>query len=183
MQLLNAIDSRSSALRLGDPAPGRADLERILAAGVRAPDHGRLEPWRFRVLRGDARQVLADALAEFTRRTQVAASPEQIEASRAKALRAPVVVVVAARIRRGHKVPEIEQVLAVAAALQNMVLAAHALAFGTMWKTGPAAYDADVKRALGLEADDHIVGFLYLGTAQAHAPVRPAQLHACVRWD
>ncbi len=183
MQLLNAIDSRSSALRLGDPAPGRADLERILAAGVRAPDHGRLEPWRFRVLQGDSRQVLGDALADFTRRTQAAASPEQIEASRAKPLRAPVVIVAAARIRRGHKVPEIEQVLAVAAALQNMLLAAHALSFGAMWKTGAAAYDAGVKRALGLEADDQIVGFLYLGTAQALAPVRPAQLHACVRWD
>jgi len=183
MQLLNAIDSRSSALRLGDPAPTRAELERILAAGVRAPDHGRLEPWRFRVLQGETRLVLGDALADFTRRSNPAASPEQLAASRTKALRAPVIIVAAARLRRGHKVPEIEQVLAVAAALQNMMLAAHELAFGAMWKTGAAAYDAGVKRSLGLEADDPIVGFLYLGTPQALAPVRPAHLEGCVRWD
>ena len=89
MQLLQAIDTRSSALRLTGPGPDRADLERILTAGVRAPDHGRLAPWRFRVLRGDARHVLGEALAGFTQRTKPDATADQIEAARAKALRAP----------------------------------------------------------------------------------------------
>lgn len=183
MQVLQAIDTRRSALRLTGPGPDRADLERILTAGVRAPDHGRLAPWRFRVLEGDARHVLGEALAGFTRRTKPDATADQIEAARAKALRAPVVVVVAARTVAVPKVPEIEQLLAVGAAVQNMCLAAHALGFGAMWKTGAPTYDAGVVQALGLQAGDRIVAFLYLGNVQAPGPVRPAVLDGCVRWD
>jgi nitroreductase len=183
MLLLTGMDTRSSAVRLVEPGPGRAELRRILAAGVRAPDHGRLQPWRFRVLEGDARRVLGEALEDFARRSNPVATTEQLAAARGKALRAPTVIVVSARITYGHKVPGIEQQLAVAAAVQNMLLAAHALAFGAVWKTGAAAYDAGVKRLLGLEPDDHIVAFLYLGTAEAVAPVRPANLDECVRWE
>jgi len=79
-------------------------------------------------------------------------------------------------VQKGHRIPECEQIAAAAAATQNIMLAAHALGYGAMWKTGEPAYDASVKTALGLNADDEIMGFLYLGTnAGGSAPhPRPA---------
>jgi nitroreductase len=91
---------------------------------------------------------------------------------RAKPLRAPLIVVVAARLREHRGVPEVEQVVAAGAAAQNLLVAAHALGFGGFWRTGAAAYDEGVKRALGLSPHDAIVGFVYLGTA-AGAPAAP----------
>ena len=102
---------------------------------------------------------------------------------RAKALRAPLIIVVAARTQV-CKIPQIEQVLAVAAAAQNIMLAAHALGFGAMWKTGDPAYDDSVKSALGLETTDSIVGFLYLGTADGTSlpAVRPLPEQFVTEW-
>jgi nitroreductase len=75
-----------------------------------------------------------------------------------------MILVVAAICTPGGKVPVIEQVLSAGAAAQNVMLAAHALGFNSMWKTGGPAYDDEVKKSLGLEAKDAIVGFMYLGT-------------------
>lgn len=181
MDLLTGIETRASALKLTAPGPTREHIEQIIRAGVRAPDHGRLRPWRFVVLDGPARQKLGDAMAEMLRAKMPQATPEQIDAERAKVMRAPTIIAVAARIRKG-KIPEIEQVAAVSAGVQNMFLTAHALGYGAMWKTGAAAYDANVKALLGLEPTDQIVAFLYLGTiANPGAPV-PVPIEAYVSW-
>lgn len=182
MDILTAIETRASSPRLGEPAPSRADLERILLAGAKAPDHGRIAPWRFVVLEGDRRHVLGEAMAALLKRTSPDKSDADLQSERTKALRAPTIVVAAAHADKTHKVPEIEQILAVAAAVQNMFLAANALGYGAMWKTGSAAYDASVKSALGLEASDQIVAFLYLGTPPAKAPPRPVTLEGLVRY-
>ena len=89
---------------------------------------------------------------------------EELARERAKAMRAPVIVVAAAKLAKGHKIPEVEQLLSAGAAVQNIMLAAKARGFGAMWKTGAPAYDASVKQALGIAPDSEIVGFLYLGT-------------------
>jgi nitroreductase len=182
MDLLTAIDTRSSAVRLTEPAPSRSDIERILQAGVRAPDHGRLAPARFVVLQGPGLERLGEALAAAFRRKHPDVTPEQLAAERKKARRAPVVIVVAARPNREHKVPIIEQMSSVATAVQNMFLTAHALGFGVMWKTGAAAYDPQVNTALGLLAEDQVIAFLHLGTAAARAPARPVTLDGVVEW-
>jgi nitroreductase len=166
---------------LTEPAPTRADIERIIKAGTRAPDHGRLRPWRFVVLEGDARQKLGRAMAEILRKQLPEATQSQLDAQAAKPLRAPTIIAVAAKISKA-KIPEIEQIGAVAAAFQNMFLAAHALGYGAMWKTGAAAYAADVKELFGLAPEDHIVGFLYLGTTAAPGPIVEAPLDTVVRW-
>lgn len=181
MDVLTAIDSRVSATKLAAPGPTREHLERILLAGVRAPDHGRLRPWRFVVLEGAARETLADAMAASLRVRLPDATPDQLEAERDKALRSPTIVVTAATITRS-KIPEIEQVVAVGAAIQNMFLAARALGYGAMWKTGLAAYDPQVKTTLGLSPEDHIVGLLHLGTTVTESTPAPATLEQCVRW-
>ena len=181
MDLLSGIQSRSSAAKLGEPGPTREHLEQILRAGVRAPDHGRLRPWRFIVIEGSARQKLGDAMADVLRAKLPESNEAQLASERSKALRAPTVVVVAARITKG-KIPEIEQVLAAGAAAQNMLLAAHALGYGAMWKTGGVAYDAKAKAVLGLAPEDHIVALLYLGTTVTPGVTASASTDGLVSW-
>lgn len=181
MELLQAIESRTSALKLTAPGPDRKQIEQIIHAGTRAPDHGRLRPWRFIVLEGDARVRLGDAMAAMLKTKFPDAQQVQVDAERGKPLRAPTIIVVAARISK-TKIPEIEQVAAVAAAVQNMFLAANDLGFGAMWKTGAAAYDAGVKSVLSLSADDHIIALLHVGTTAAAGPLIAASVEGVVTW-
>ncbi|HEY0684796.1 MAG TPA: nitroreductase [Steroidobacter sp.] len=175
MDLLEGIQSRTSAKKLDAPAPSAAHLEQIVRAGTRAPDHGRLRPWRFTVFEGAAREKLGDAMANCLRSRVPNSLPEHLDAERGKAMRAPLVMVVGAKISKG-KIPEIEQVSAVSAAIQNMLLAAHALGYGAMWKTGAAAYDPAVKELCGLAPEDHIVGIVYLGTVTSAGPLVEAPI-------
>ena len=175
MQAIDTLLKRRSAKTLTDPAPDEGALQLLLECASRAPDHGRLRPWRFIVIRGAGRERLGELMAEQLRRKQPAASSEALQRERQKALRAPLIIVVAAVRDAASKVPEIEQILAAAAAAQNMMLAATALGFGSMWKTGDVAYDDQVKVALGLQAADAIVGFLYLGSAPPDAVPPPAR--------
>jgi len=169
--VLTALIGRVSPLRLVDPAPANADLDQILAAGVRAPDHGRLRPWRFLLIRGDARHRFGDVLAESLKRRKEDLSESALQTEHDKALRAPLIIVVVAAVRGNAKVPVIERIVSAGAAAQNMLLAAHALGFGGFWRTGDAAYDDPVKQSFGLGADDEIVGFLYIGHIET--PGRP----------
>lgn len=182
MDLFTAIDSRTSAITLQDPAPSREHIMRIIEAGARAPDHGKLAPWRFVVIEGEARAILGQALVTALLAKDPAATIDQQKRERDKVLRAPCIIAVAARVYKTNKVPEIEQILAVGAAVQNMFLAAHALGHGAMWKTGTGAYDAQVKTALSLNADDHVVAFLYLGRVATAGTTRPLMLDNRVSW-
>ena len=137
----------------------------VTAAATRAPDHGRLKPWRIIAVNGSGREAFATAVANARRARIPDLTDDQIVAERDKINRSPCIVVVGCVVKKDYdKVPEIEQVLAVGAAVQNMFLAAHALGLGVMWKTGAAAYDAGVKAAVGLAPEDHIVAILHLGT-------------------
>jgi nitroreductase len=164
MDAMELLLGRESATRLAPPGPDRAVLDTILRSALRAPDHGRLRPWRFVVIPEDKRARFGEVMAESMRRREPDASAEALQREREKAMRAPTIIVVAGHVQRGHKIPEVEQLSSTAAAAQNVMLAANALGFGAMWKTGAPAYDSTVKQALGLAADDEIVGFIYLGT-------------------
>jgi nitroreductase len=164
MEAIDLLLNRDSALKLEAPGPTEAELADILQSAVRAPDHGRLRPWRFVVVPSDKRARFGEVLAESLRRKNPDAPADMLQRERDKAMRAPVIVVVAAHVQKGHRIPEIEQISAVAAAAQNIMLAAPAKGFGAMWKTGDAAYDPWVREQFGLAPDDEIIGFLYLGT-------------------
>lgn len=163
MSAADVVIERVSPVRLADPGPDAKSLDRILAAGLRAPDHGRLRPWRFFVIRGEARRRFGELLAESLRRRSADATPTSLDAERAKALRAPVIVIVAITPRDTQRIPAVEQVLSAGAAAQNIVIAAHALGYGAFWRTGAAAYDREIAAALGLGGEDAIAGFLYIG--------------------
>jgi nitroreductase len=165
MELFDAIASRSSAKGLGEPGPTPEELLRLLQAAARAPDHGRLKPWRFIEVNGAAREGFANAVAEARRDQIPGFTDEQMELERDKIRRSPSIVVAGCAVRKDiAKVPEIEQVIAVGAAVENLLLVANELGYGVMWKTGPAAYSARVKAAVGLAPGDHIVAILHLGT-------------------
>jgi nitroreductase len=167
MQAIDLLTGRYSAKTLLDPAPDAGALRLMFASAVCAPDHGRLRPWRFIVVRGPARERFGELLAQHLRRSHAAASEEQLQRERAKALRAPLIIIVAARCNAQVKIPLIEQQLSAGAAAHALMLAALALGFNAMWKTGGAAYDQTLKQALDLAATDAIVGFLYIGTEGA----------------
>ena len=173
MDAIEALCSRESARALKEPAPSGAALENILASAVRAPDHGRLRPWRFILIESAQRGAFGDLLADQVRRAKPGTTPEALERERLKAFRAPLIIAVAAVPAASAKIPPTEQVLSAAAAAQSMMLAAFAQGFNAMWKTGDAAYDDQVKRALGLEPKDSIVGFLYVGTEDGERSTLP----------
>jgi len=182
MQAIDALLTRRSARALTEPAPDAGALELIFAAAARAPDHGRLRPWRFILVRGPARERFGALLAEQLRRTHPQIGEESLQRERLKAFRAPLIIVVAAHCDPAVKIPVIEQTLSAAAAAHAMMLAAFALGFNAMWKTGAAAYDATVKEALGLAPADAIVGFLYFGTESGErAPAAPSEWRERVR--
>lgn len=172
MSILDIVIRRTSPLRLGEPGPNGAELERILAAGLRAPDHGMLRPWRFLVMQDEARLQLGELLAGSLAARNPQATAASLQAERNKALRAPLVIVVAATPRDTDRIPEIEQVVSAGAAAQNMLIAAHALGYGAFWRTGPAAYDNGVIAGLGLNKTDRVVAILYIGTIQVEGKAK-----------
>lgn len=184
MDALTALTTRASANALVEPAPDEAALRRMIEAAVAAPDHGRLRPWHFIAVRGEARERLGEVLAAALHSREPDAPAALLEKERQKTKRAPLVLVAAARLIAQHKIPTVEQIVAVGAAVQNLIVAAHAMGFGTMWRTGAPAYDAAVKQALGLGVDDRIVGFIYLGTpaGAVAAANRPSPESCLVEW-
>jgi len=181
MDAIAALLGRASCPKVVPPGPTPEQLGVILQAGSRAPDHGRMQPFRFLVIEGEARERLGELMAQALARRQAAAAPSALDGERAKALRAPTIVAVAAALRPNPKVPDVEQIVAAGVACQNMLLAAHALGLGAFWRTGPAAYDAGVKAGLGLDESDAIVGFLYFGVPAGVPPERPVDVAALTR--
>lgn len=175
MDALTLIRDRASvpADELDAPAPEGEALASILQAGASAPDHGGLRPWRFILVRGGARERLGELFARATAARRPQAGAAELERERAKPLRAPLIIAVAARVEPDHpKIPVIEQVLSAGAAAHQMALAANALGFGAVWLTGAHAHDATVTEALGLEPEDRLVAFLHVGTPRHGFPRR-----------
>jgi len=160
MDALEALHTRTATPRLTEPAPDDSDLDLILKAALRAPDHGMLRPWRFLVVEGKAREKLGQLFVDCLQPEQ----PEEREKLLNSPLRAPLVIVAVATVKEHPKVPAIEQIGSMAAAIQNMTVAIHALGYGSIWRTGAVAYHPKVKEALGLKPTDEIVGYLYVGT-------------------
>lgn len=166
MDALTALLTRQSVSQVGEPGPTPAQLENILKAGLRANDHGRLRPWHFLLIEGDMRHKLGKLFVQITLQDKPDFSKDEQEKLAAKALRAPLIITVIARVKPSDKVPEIEQLLSAGGAAQLMMAAAHAQGIGAVWRTGGLAYDRRLHDGLGLEAKDQIIGFLYMGAAK-----------------
>lgn len=171
---LEALNSRRSvpSKQLSAPGPDDATLRHMLQAASRVPDHGKLVPFRFLRISGDARHALGEALAARTLALDPNAPTAAVEKDRARFSHAPVIIAVIARLTPGHKVPEQEQLLTAGSVCFALLQSAQALGFGAQWLTGWAAYDASILHLLGLQANEKIAGFIHIGTSKLYVPER-----------
>jgi nitroreductase len=182
MNLEQAIRERRS---IGLVKPDAIDplwIHKILEAAVYAPNHYNTEPWRFYVLSGEGRSVLGQAYARIAMETMDDSTTEINQAAlkkhHDKAFRAPVIIVAAAVCEDSAKVDRREELAAVHAAVQNMLLQAHAIGLGAIWRTGAPAYHDYMKEAFRLNKEDEIAGFIYLGYPVHEPPAKTAPSYA-----
>jgi nitroreductase len=160
-----------SAKAMTEPGPDKKQLAQILQAGARAPDHGKLFPWRFILFEGKSRARAGDIFADVMEAEGERAN--RIEEERGRFLRAPVVIGVISAARELHKIPVWEQELSAGAVCQNLLIAATASGFVAQWVTEWYAYHPVVKQRLGLKAGERIAGFIYIGTPAEELEERP----------
>ena len=161
MDALTALHTRKASPKLVEPAPKDDELTLIYQAALRAPDHAMLRPWRFLVVKGEARKKLGELFVEAMQPETEEQKNKLLKAP----LRAPMIIIAVSTITEHPKVPAVEQISSTAAAVQNMSLAAHALGYASIWRTGAVAFSDKVKRGLDLSTSDEIVGLLYLGSS------------------
>ena len=182
---MEEIEVRRSTPVLVDPAPCDEDINKLLRAAQLAPDHGRLKPWKYIVVRDEARHSLGKLYLQAALVEKPELSEERKERTIKMPLRAPLIIIAVAQVIEGHKVPVLEQVVATGAAVQNMLLTAQSLGFGAMWRTGGMAYSDIVKKGLGLRPEDVIVAYLYIGSVGLEPKPRPDIDYrtCCVEWE
>ena len=160
-----------SAKAMSEPGPSKEQLAAILKAGARAPDHGKLFPWRFIVFQGDGRERFGRMLGEILEAE--GERERQIDEETKRFLRAPLVVAVISAAREQHKIPVWEQELSAGAVCQNLLIAATASGFVAQWVTEWYAYHPTVKERLGLKPGERVAGFIYIGTSTVELEERP----------
>lgn len=172
MDAYEAILSRRMVSEVLPEPPTKQEIEALLDAAVRAPNHHLTQPWRFIVLKGSALDDLGEAMAqrlvEMDPATEGLADKIALEKSRPH--RAPVIIVIVYTPSSHPKAIEVEDRYAIGAAAENLLLAAHAKGLGGYWRTGPAAEFAGVKRHLGLGEAEEIAGFIYVGYPDPDGP-------------
>lgn len=163
MEALEAIHTRQSIGKVRpDPVP-RETIEKLLSAAVQAPNHYKVRPWRFVVLTGEAREKLGEVMADSLKAEHPEYPPQAFQKESEKPLRSPVLIAVGVDKPTERKVIEVENICATAAAVENLLLAAHAEGLAAKWRTGGPAMDPKVKEFLGFEPDQHLIAFVYLG--------------------
>ncbi len=163
MTIFEIIKRRRSIGKMTEQVPTREQIEQILEAATHAPNHHKTEPWRFFVIAGKARKELGEVMAQSLAERQKDVSQQVLNKERNKPLRSPILIAVTADHPIQSNVIAIENIEATAAAIQNMLLTAEELGLAAIWRTGDAAYAPLIKRWLGLDLEDHIVAFIYLG--------------------
>jgi nitroreductase len=155
-----------SANALTEPGPDPDQLQHILTAAARVPDHKKLVPWRFILFQGEARATFGGLLAEACKAEEPEPSTIRLETEAKRFLRAPVVIAVISRVTKTPAVPEWEQILSAGAVCQNLIVAASSLGFGAQWITEWYGFSPRVRQILHLAENERVAGFIYIGTAK-----------------
>ena len=173
MDALQVLQTRVSITKLIEPVPDSEQLFEIFKAATRAPDHGKLKPWRFLVIQGDGLSDLSDVLVAAVVKSNPEVSPSVVEKTKNMPFRAPMIIVAIAKCQEHPSIPKQEQIIACGTAVQNMLNALFALKYGAVWRTGDLAYNEHVAQALGLVSQEEIIGFIYIGTPSQDFPAPP----------
>ena len=163
--------TRQSSPRLIEPGPNEEQLEFILNAGVRVPDHAGITPWEFIVIEGEGTKRFSDILVKAAKRNE--APLQAIDKAAMMPFRAPMIIAVVAKYRNHAKVPRLEQAISAGCAVMAMQQATFVLGLGSIWRTGEYAFNTTVKREMAINDNDEIVGFLYIGTPPSKVPLKP----------
>lgn len=158
---------------LKEPGPTDAEIATMLTAAARVPDHGKLEPWRFILYRGEARHRAGEALAALAESREGPLPEARRQQELTRFSRAPLVIGVVSVPRESVKIPAWEMLLSGGAAAMNLVLAANALGYRTNWITNWYSDLEEGRRILGLAPQEHAVGFVHIGTFAGEVPDRP----------
>lgn len=173
---MNAIDlllNRQSNPSLTSPAPNGDALNNILKAGMKAPDHGALTPWRFIIAEKSGLTKLSNVFEAVAKgQTDDAA---KIEKAKNMPFRAPMIIIIVTNYQEHSRVPEQEQLVAAGCAAHAMQMAAFAQGYGAMWRTGDFSYISKVKTELDIDTHEDIVGYLYIGTPSKEIPAKPVK--------
>ena len=156
-----------------EPAPDDAEIEQMVRVATRVPDHGRLEPWRFIVYRGDARRQIGEQLAALAEAREGPLPEGKRQQELARFSRAPLVIGVVSSPKDHPKIPQWEMFLSGGAAAMNLVHAANSLGYGANWITNWYSDSEEGRRILGLAPHERVIGFVHIGTPSAPAPDRP----------
>lgn len=184
MTPMDMLLSRASTDRLKEPAPSPAQLTEILATAMRAPDHGRLQPWRYVVIEGEDRPLLAERIVASMARVEPDTPAAKIEKRRSRFATMPMIIALGMHLRPEHKIPLWEQEMCVAAGTMNILNALHATGFGGVWVSGALVDDPVLAAELGLAAPAKLAGFLFVGTPEGapHTPKRADPTLFTARW-
>ncbi|PLC51009.1 nitroreductase [Pollutimonas subterranea] len=163
---LEYLLSRRSTKFLKSPGPDESQLAQIFQAAMSAPDHGRLQPWRFALIRGESLGRLADMAISAIKAEGLPLTPEKEASNRRWLEELPLLIAIACKIDHSNtKIPEHERMLAVGSAVMNMLNAAHMLGYGAFWSTGLGSYVDEVSENLGFDSLDYrFMGYLAIGT-------------------
>jgi len=181
MTAIELLLQRQSNPLLTTPAPDAPDLDNILSAGMRVPDHACLKPWHFTVIQNAGLQRLSELFVEALNHDAAnsAEAISELEKKIAKTkkmpFRAPMIIIISTKYNDHNKVPKSEQLIAAGCANHAMQMAAVALGYDAMWRTGALAYNSVVKKGLNIDEGEDIVGFLYVGTATKTAALKPVR--------
>ncbi|VTU21919.1 nitroreductase family protein [Variovorax sp. RA8] len=177
-QLAELLHTRRTVLprRLGAPGPEQSELEHILGAAAAAPDHGGLVPWRFVIVPPRQRGRLGEVFAQSLNERDAAATPEERGMAREEAFQAPVLMLAIVRLGPDNgEIPATERILSAGCAIQNMLLTATVLGYGSALTTGRSLPSAGLRSLFGLEEHEEPLCFISVGTVLAHkaGPARP----------
>ena len=170
MNAIETILSRKSIPLMEDPKPSKGQLKKIYKAGLRAPDHGGLNPWKFIEVSGKDRLKLGKKFVNVTKKVKKNPSKELLSKVKKAPLRAPLIIIAIANIKKDKPIPEIEQILSAGAAVQNMMLACTSMGFYSIWRTGHLAFNEYINKSLKLKKSDVVIGYLYIGSSSKKIP-------------
>jgi nitroreductase len=170
----------TSALTLTAPAPAAGEIDALLRLAVRVPDHGKLAPWRFVILEGEAKARFAGRLEGLA-----LARNDQTAAAKLGKLKVPPLAIAVISAPKAAAIPEWEQQLSAGAVCTTLLQATLAMGYGANWITDWYAYDEDAKKILGLSGDEQVAGFMLIGTPREPAleRERPDLAALVTRWE
>lgn len=173
MNILEFLHTRQSNPHLQGPTPEQSVIQDILTAGMRAPDHGALTPWRFTVVKDSG----LEKLSKIFKTAVISDGADEVKIQKAQNMpfRAPLIIIVSSKCQQHLKVPKQEQLIAAGCSVHAMQMAATAFGLGAMWRTGELSYHPLVKERLNIGLHEEIVGFLYIGEKIKELPIKPVR--------